>query len=136
VKLDPDIPLNTLALGRDLVLKLTEGRLGHPEKDGKYANVVGKNGKRYRVFTQVLPANPNSGKYGHSSCVNPSELFPIGFSQESDKPDLIAFVVINPVTESVEVFNYPVDRKSIAAYYSSRTGTFGKAEPYNVFSYK
>ena len=138
-----DIAFDVRTLGRDLVIKLSKGRAANPVKDGKQVNVVTNEGRKIRVVTRVLTKR-NQLTECWQGAIHSSETAAINFSTEFDKPDSFVLVVFNPVIETVDVFEYPLEevegKKVAKPSYSVRyTGTlkgYNKARANLVASFR
>ena len=110
--------------------------------DGKQVNIVTESGVKVRVFTRVLPLEPNSYG-GYQRAVTNCEIAPINFAKEGDKPDVIVLVVFNPHVQSVDVFEYPLEEQegkkvakpSYSVRYAGPLKGYNKAEANLVASY-
>ena len=137
-----DIAFDNRILGRDLVMQLSGGRMANPAVDGKQVNIVTESGVKVRVFTRVLPLEPNSYG-GYQRAVTNCEIAPINFAKEGDKPDVIVLVVFNPHVQSVDVFEYPLEEQegkkvakpSYSVRYAGPLKGYNKAEANLVASY-
>jgi hypothetical protein len=136
-----DIALDLRYMGRDLVRNVFGGRDSDRQSDGKYVDIVSKTGQKFRVFTRVIRKNSGGSLV---ATVSPTELSPINFSHEQDKPDSVILVTINPRLKSASVFDFPLERQegpkvtkeSYNVCWSEKKQSYGKAQGNLLYSYQ
>ncbi len=133
-----NVVIDLPSLGRQMVAKILSGKVVRKSPSNHY-NIVTKEGLKVRAFTRILRENQGYHRAFVSSC----ELAPINFSKKESQPDVIAVVVVNPVTSSVDVFHYPVKEESgvckkvesININFSTSSGNYNSAELHKVASF-
>lgn len=128
-QLPGDVALDTRWLGRDLVREVFRGRTAEAT-DGKYVDVVTETGRKLRVFTRVVTRRTNNALV---ALAGSSEISPINFATDGDKPDSVVLVAVNTQRNTVDVFDFPLEvqggkkvtRENLAVSWSTKKQNYG-----------